>query len=413
MTRLSSVPAFGQLQGLKVLSCGSVVAQPYAALMMAENGATVIQLESTIAPDTIRGIKPSWATERRNEFEIMMNIPTPEGKELLFKLVKWADIFMESAKGGTWKKWGLTDEVLWEHNPRLVIGHVSGFGQEGVEKYVNRASYDAIGQAFGGYMYVNGLPAPNPPMRANPYTCDYVTAINLSWSCLAAYIRVQKTGKGESVDIAQFEMMAKIMFHYPQKWLNNRVQLQRQGNSDPSFGGYSAYKCKDGNYVFIGLVGGGPIKKAKKVLGIPADDPLIPDGIQICMHSNGAGKAIDEYIQKFCDQYDAQEVDRIFLENDIPASTIYNFEMAENDPHYKAREVFTEWEDKEFGPHFKGVNIQPRYKNERGKIWKSAPLVGEDNDDILEEFGYTREQIEDLYAKGIIKKDLSMAYKQK
>lgn len=185
MASTKDIPQFGQLSGLKVLSTGTVVAQPYAAMLMAEAGATVIHVESTLAPDTCRAIKYAWNQEHRNELAMALNIPSPEGREIFLKLIRWADIWMESSNGGTYQKWGLTDEYLWEHNPKLVIVHVSGFGQEGDPQYVSRASYDAIGQAFGGYMFINGMPEPNPPMRAVPYTCDYVTALNACWAALA------------------------------------------------------------------------------------------------------------------------------------------------------------------------------------------------------------------------------------
>ena len=73
-------------------------------------------------------------------------------------MVKWADVLVESSKGGTWEKWGLTDEVLWEANPALVILHISGFGNWGDPDYVRKASFDPIGQAFSGYSNLNGFP---------------------------------------------------------------------------------------------------------------------------------------------------------------------------------------------------------------------------------------------------------------
>jgi len=156
MAQTKEVPGNGPLAGVKVLSTGSVVASPYSSMLFAEAGATVIHAESTSVPDTCRAIKYAWNQEHRNELGLALNIPTPEGQEVFLKLIKWADIWFESSKGGTYEKWGLSDDVLHEVNPKLVIVHVCGFGQEGDPVYVSRASYDAIGQAFGGYMYING-----------------------------------------------------------------------------------------------------------------------------------------------------------------------------------------------------------------------------------------------------------------
>lgn len=401
MAKTTDIPVFGNLSGLKVFSTGTVVASPYSAMLFAEAGATVIHAESAVAPDTCRAIPYAWNQEHRNELGIAINIPTPEGKELFFKFIRWADIWFESSKGGTYAKWGLTDEVIHKENPKLVIVHVSGFGQEGVPEYVSRASYDAIGQAFGGYMFINGFPDPMPPMRANPYTCDYITALNGAWAALAAYLKAQKTGKGDVIDIAQFEMMMKIQLHYPMTYFMDKKILPRNGNADPKFAGYSAYKCQDGNYVFIGLVGGGPMKRGLKLLGLD-NDPDFPPGIQLALHGTPAGKKLEEGIQKFCDAHPAEEVDKIFMEAEVPCSIILNVAMAENNPHYLAREVFAEWEDPQYGK-IKGVNTMPRFKNNPGKIWRGAPLYGQDNDDVLREFGYNDEQIEELYQKGVVK----------
>jgi len=401
MANTSDVPKFGPLAGVKVLSSGSVVASPFSAMLFAEAGATVIHAESAAAPDTCRAIQYAWNQEHRNELALAINFPTDEGKEVFFKLIKWADIWFESSKGGTYAKWGLTDEVILKANPKIVIVHVSGFGQKGDPDYVNRASYDAIGQAFGGYMAINGFPEPNPPMRANPYTCDYITALNGAWAALAAYHHAKETGKGEVIDIAQFEVMMKIQLHYPMTFFQDGKLLKRNGNADPKFAGYSVYKCKDGNYVFIGMVGGGPLKKGLKLIGI-SGDPDFPDGMQLALQGTPAGIKLTAGIEAFCAAHDAEEVDKIFMENGVPCSTIYTVELAEKNSHYLAREVFAEWEDPQYGK-VKGVNILPKFEKAPGKIWRGAPLYGQDNSDVLKEFGYSQEQIDAMYEKGVLR----------
>ena len=134
----SDRPKFGNLQNLKVLNAGAVIAAPFVCELFAEQGADVIELESTVAPDMYRMYGDAWSVDRRNQRMITLNIPSPEGKEILLQMVKWADVLVESSKGGTWEKWGLTDEVLWEANPALVILHISGFGNWGDPDYVRR-----------------------------------------------------------------------------------------------------------------------------------------------------------------------------------------------------------------------------------------------------------------------------------
>ena len=90
------------------------------------------------------------------------------------------------------------------------------------------------------------------------------------------------------------------------------------------------------------------------------------------------------------------------MENGVPCSIILNVEMAENNSHYKARGVFAEWDDPQYGK-VKGVDILPKFQKAPGKIWRGAPLYGQDNSDVLTEFGYTQEEIDELYEKRVVR----------
>jgi crotonobetainyl-CoA:carnitine CoA-transferase CaiB-like acyl-CoA transferase len=209
--RIQDVPKFGCLSGVKVVLNATNIACPFAASLMAENGATVIFVESSLTPDTGRVNEPPYLVpqERRNMLGINLNILSPEGRDVFIKLIKESDILFEGNKGGTYSKWGLSDEVLWGYNPKLVIVHVSGFGQSGVQEYVTRPCYDAIGQAFGGYTFQNGVPG-GEAIKAGQYAGDYLTSLFGCWSALAAYINAQNTGKGDSIDLAMYEAMWKV-----------------------------------------------------------------------------------------------------------------------------------------------------------------------------------------------------------
>ena len=167
---------FGPLSSLKIVSTGILIAQPYAAALCAEMGAEVIQVERPglgdfawryggITLDTKDGFKvaTNWVQDRRNMFCVTLDFTKPRGREILAKLIERADVWMENSKGGTYTKLGITDEKLLEINPRLVITHVSGYGQTGIPEYVQRASYDLVGQAFGGMMAQVGFPIPRRP----------------------------------------------------------------------------------------------------------------------------------------------------------------------------------------------------------------------------------------------------------
>ena len=174
--------AFGPLQGVKIVSSGTLMAQAIAAALAAEMGAEVIQVERPGSGDvgwrtlgirlpTLDGSPPvstNWVQERRNVFCVTLDLSKERGRELFLRLAERADVWMESSKPGTYPRWGLDDEALWAVHPRLVIVHTSGYGQSGHTDYVRRASYDIVGQAFSGMMYQTGFPDPTPPTRAAP-----------------------------------------------------------------------------------------------------------------------------------------------------------------------------------------------------------------------------------------------------
>ncbi len=134
-------------------------------------GAEVIWIENVAWADTIR-VQPNYPQlSRRNLHALSLNIFKDEGREAFLKLMETTDIFIEASKGPAFARRGITDEVLWQHNPKLVIAHLSGFGQYGTEEYTNLPAYNTIARAFSGYLIQNG--DVDQPMPAFPYTADY------------------------------------------------------------------------------------------------------------------------------------------------------------------------------------------------------------------------------------------------
>ncbi|MDR1236877.1 MAG: CoA transferase, partial [Propionibacteriaceae bacterium] len=142
MTIETNKPSFGVLDGVKIVYAAMEEAVPKACCIMADWGADVTWLENTGAGDTVRDTEWVKQAERRNQRSVALNYFSAEGKEILLKLIADADIFIEASKGGTYAKKGLDDAALWAVNPRLVIVHVSGYGQSGAPDRVSRAAYD-------------------------------------------------------------------------------------------------------------------------------------------------------------------------------------------------------------------------------------------------------------------------------
>ncbi|MCQ6279583.1 L-carnitine CoA-transferase [Bacillus sp. EB600] len=397
-----NLPKFGPLQGIKVLHADQVLAGPHCAQLFADFGADVIWAENAVTPDLSRFAGTMSAPqERRNQRTIALNIPTPEGEEIFFKLIKEVDIFIEAAKGGQYEKWGLTDERLWEVNPQLVIIHISGFGQTGIEKYIKRPSFDALAQAFSGYMSVNGF-VDRPPIAAQPFTGDYMTGVYAAFAGMAAVYRAKTTGEGESIDIAQYEVLLRAQY-WATDYLTRGKIYGRQGNHHTDFAAVGLFTCQDGEHVYVFWMGAGTLKKGLPLLGLEYGSDLIPEGTGSIRLGTPAGDIVEERLKAFCLSKPASEVEDILLEAGIPCSKIMDYQSLSEDPHVQIREVFTEWEDNE-GNVIKGVNVVPKFKNNPGRTWRAMPDIGMDNEEILSELGYSDKDINRFYEKRTIKK---------
>lgn len=403
MAKTNEVPEFGMLAGLKVLSTGSVTAEPFAATLMAEHGANVIHVENAHMPEATRGLDIMWAQDARNRRSMGLDIPSEEGRAVFIRLLQWADIWMESSKGGTYSRWGFPDEVVQQINPKLVIVHVSGYGQTGEEAYVRRASYNPIAQAFSGYMFMNGEPEPHPPLCMHPGTSDYITALFAAWAALAGYLKVLRTGEGDVIDLAQYEAMLRISGYFPGTYFTKGRQLTRSGNGDATVAGFDAYKCRDGQYVYIAMNAGSSVQRGLRLLGLENDPDFAGEPRMILVGTPMADK-LEAALRDYCRQRTAHEVDEAMNAAGIACSEVMTYEQLGSNPQVRARENIVQWHDEASDQDVTGVNVLPRVKHSPGRIWRGAVKFGSDNDAILESLGYSAEEIARLYQSGAIAK---------
>ena len=404
MVKSVEIPKFGVLSGLKVLVNSVATALPFCAEIFAEMGADVIMIEPPKGIDVVRWATNGWGEEndRRNIRSMSLDVLQPEGKEVFLKLIKNADIWLESSKGGQWKSWGYTDEFLWEYNPKLVITHLSGFGQSGVESYVKRAGYDQTIQAFSGMMVLNGFPD-RDPVLATPYPTDFYAGLFCFGSSIAAYTKVKETGIGESIDVAQYECALRCMGPFPMYYLQERVQEVRLGSRHPRTAGVGYYTCKDGKGVYCIFIGVAMIEKLVRFLGLEYGSEEFPEGIARVLLDTKGGPIFQAKLIEYFESKTALEVEQEIGGMGLPCARVMDYEMTESDPHYIARESYTEWETL-YGEKVKGVNTVPKFKNYPSQIWRGAPSIGLDNEDILSEIGLDNEEIKSLYDKKILKK---------
>lgn len=403
MAKRTEIPEFGMLSGIRMAFSAVSTAGPFCGSMFADHGADVIWLEpSETIPIERSGLPLQIDQDRRNMRLLKLNLKSSEGKEVFLRLVKQLDIFLEASKGGSFAKWGLTDEVLWEVNPKLIILHMNGFGLWGEEKYLKRASYDPIAQAMGGMMYANSEVG-NPPRAAAPMVADFYTGLFSFGSALAAYIKMLKTGKGESIELSQYEAVLRCTFDKAVcSWnLPDDHPLKfRPGNFNGRTAGYDSYLCGDGNYVYMLVFGLNVMRNAAKVIGVEFGSEEFPEKY-IYRDYDPEGIRWNQALSDYCMKHTAEEVEENMSRVGVPAMRMLTYDDMLEHPHFKARQSIIKTESSVVDGEVYVSNVYPRAKNNPGRVWRKCPKGGEDSRDILEELGYTSIEIDALMEQKI------------
>ena len=403
---------FGPLQGIRIISSGTIIAQPFAAALAAEMGAEVVQVERPGVGDAVwrniefpiqgdngRAVAAGWVQDRRNTFHVTLDLSTSQGKDMFLGLLTQADIWMESSIPGTYTGWGLDDATILAANPGLVITHVSGYGQDGHPDYLGRASYDFIGQGFGGLMNLTGFPEPDPPVRAAPWTGDYITALYCLWSTLAGYINTQRTGKGQVIDLAQYEAIHRILAGTMVAYYELGLNRERSGNAGGIIQPYDTYQAADG-WVNIAALGG-PFNRICEVLGLdPSDEKW-----QSASHTPDTPQwyEFDAIMRGWVEERTVQEVVATLNAAQVGCSIIMTPRDMAEDPHYEARNVHIEWEDVGLGKTVKGTGVFPKFSDTPGQVWRGSVPLGHDNDLVFQRLlGLSETEITQLREQGVI-----------
>ena len=406
MARRSDIPKFGHLQGIKVLCSAVSTAGPFVGSLYAANGADVIWMESPYGLDAVRWSNNGWAieAERKNMRSISLDIKKPAGKELFERMIADVDVFIEASRGGQWDKWGYPDEKFWELNPRLVIAHMSGFGQTGVQDYVERPAYDHIMQAYCGMMAINGFPD-RDPIKAERLVTDYFNALLAYGSTLAALMGAMRTGRGESIDLAQYETAIACQGDAPALWMNEHRQLPRNGSAHPAVSGSGYYSCSDGKGIFVLIMNEPTLRRFCPLIDMDYDRDFPPHTVTV-KKATPNGAIFEARLTEWIATHDSDTVEKEFRRLNVPCSRVMTYEMMENDPHMLARQTFIEWNDI-YGNPVKGHNFFPQFKNEPNRMWRPCPKIGMDGADVCRDYGFDEEQIRQMFEDGVlVEKDL-------
>jgi crotonobetainyl-CoA:carnitine CoA-transferase CaiB-like acyl-CoA transferase len=402
MTDIEKSP--GPLAGIKVIEMGSLIAGPFGARLLAEFGADVIKIEVPQKGDPIRnwrvlcnGTSLWWYVQSRNKKCITLDCGVPEGMEILKSLLREADVLIENFRPGTLAKWGLTEAVLEEINPRLIVSRISGFGQTG--PYSGRAGFGAIGESMGGIRHLTGYPG-QAPTRVGISLGDSVAALySVIGILMALYNRDLNGGDGQEIDVALYEAVFSLMESMVPEYDQKQVIRERTGSILPGISPSNVYLTKDGKYAVIAANGDAIVQRLLKLMGRPdlLDDARFASNEQRVRHM----EFIDALITGWTGTLDLATCLDLLNDHGIPAGPIYDIEDIFADPQYKAREMILNVPHPEFG-HLKVPGIVPKLSKTPGAVAWLGPKLGEHNLEVLKDVGLSEQQIRQLAEKGVI-----------
>lgn len=265
------------LEGLKVIELARILAGPWTGQMLADMGAEVIKVEAPEGDDTRRWGPPFiergddrtaayFHGTNRGKKSVTCDFRTPEGQEFVRDLVRDADVVIENFKVGGLAKYGLDHASLRKVNPRLVYCSVTGFGQDG--PYAHRAGYDYIIQGMSGLMSVTGAPD-GQPQKVGVAVTDVFTGIYAATGILAALHQRHRTGEGQHIDMALFDVATAIMANQAMNYLATGTSPQRLGNAHPNLVPYAVFDCSDG-YAILATGNDSQYRKLCRILGLDA-----------------------------------------------------------------------------------------------------------------------------------------------
>ena len=392
------------LAGLKVIELGTLIAGPFASRIMAEFGAEVIKVEAPDGGDPLRkwrklyeGTSLWWYVQARNKKSVTLNLKHEAGREVLRRLVAGADIVVENFRPGVLEKLDLGWDALSALNPGLVMVRLSGFGQTG--PMAAQPGFGAIGESMGGLRYVTGFPD-RPPVKTGISIGDSIAAL---WGVIGALMALRHKevngGRGQVVDVALYEAVFAMMESLVPEFDVFGFMRERTGNIMPGITPSNTHTTRDGKHVAIGANGDAIFRRLMHTMGRPdlADDPTLADNAGRDARRAELYAAIDAWVAA----HDETEVLAALAAAEVPASRIFSVADMFADPQFLARGMI-EMVKLPDGRDCRVPGIVPKLSETPGGTEWIGPGLGEHNDAVLGELGYSAAEIAALRAVGAI-----------
>ena len=396
-------PHPGPLAGMRVLELAQIMAGPTAGMLLADMGADVIKVEKLPGGDDSRGyreprvngVSAPFLMMNRNKRGIALNLKHPQGREILLKMVRDADVLLENYRTGTMEKMGLGYDVLSSVNPGLIYCAVTGFGRDG--PWADKGGFDLIAQGFAGLMSITGEPGGAPAKNGNPVSD--ISAGNLAVvGILAAYIHKLKTGRGQVVDTSLMEAAVQQTYWHAAVYFPTGKSPGPTGSAHVLSAPYQAFHAKDG-WLNIGGANQSNWERIAEVLGHPEwrDDPRFATNSDRMANLDALVEKMNAVLgtrskAEWIDAFDAAGV---------PVGAVHSIGEALSHPQTLARGMVVDLVHPQAGAT-KALGCPVHFSATPTAITRPAPRLGEHTRSLLREYGYSDVEIDGFIADGVV-----------
>ncbi|MGH7262902.1 MAG: CaiB/BaiF CoA transferase family protein [Candidatus Rokuibacteriota bacterium] len=392
------------LEGLTVLDLATFVAAPVCATLLGEFGAEVIKVEQPGLGDDLRrlghqtdGVSLWWLAEARNKKSITCNLRTPEGQELIKRLVAQSDIVTENFRPGTLERWNLDYEALRAANAGVIMVRISAFGQTG--PYRARPGFGRIAAAVGGISYLSGHPDRPPVTPGTPTIPDYLAGVMGALGALIALQHRRRSGEGQVVDLALYEPILRMLDELIPVYGATGHVRERIGSGTEYVVPHNHYRTRDGEWLAIACTNDRMFERLLIAMGREA----LKECYRTMADRLRLREELDALIQQWVGEKDAQDALVRLEAAEVPASLVYSVRDLFDDPHLKARENIVAVPNP-LGGLLHMVGVVPRLSLTPGRIRHVGPLhPGENNEEIYGgRLGLGQEELGRLRRRGVI-----------
>jgi len=388
----------GPLAGVTVVEATTTWAGPMAACVLADFGARVIKVEhpagevARVLPPFVPDSSLTVANEtvNRNKESLSLELHKDAGKAILMQLIEQADVFIENFRPGTLNKWGLGYADLKAVKPDIVYVSISGYGQFG--PLSPRVGYDPIAQNYSGWTSMNGESG-GGPLKAPTFLGDDLAGLHGALGALAALRHRDHSGEGQHVDVALTDAML-----FQSDGLATvgalGIELPRLGNQFTIAAPVNAYTCTDGN-VYAGVL-------LDSHWHILAEEVGRQDlGHLGALERIEQRELVDQVLADYCASRSVKAVVDRFAELGLPATRINKPSELQHEPHIQARDMLIDTAVSN-GSTVPLVGPAAKFSRTPTTIRHAAPVLGQQNEAILESLGYSADEIQAYKDQGVI-----------